>query len=358
MWADGGQGIAMKNVAKSKRTQRKPLADAMTLMNLTTGKWVSQAISVAAEFGVADILKDGSKTAAEVAKATHTSEDGVYRLLRALSKVGLFVERGNRRFRLTKLGQLLRSDAPQSVRGFARFVGHDSTWRPWGELRHSVRTSEPAFDHVFGMPIFEYFGKSAEAAAVFNAAMTSISTFEAKAVVGAYDFSQIQSVVDVAGGHGLLIATVLKAYKGTRGILFDLPHVTVGAAALLQQHGVAGRCEIVAGDFFGSIPEGADAYMMKHIIHDWDDDRAIQIVLNCRRAMRPGAKLLIVDVVVDSAGAEQYGCFLDLEMLTLTPRGRERTRAEFGRLLQRSGFKLRRVIATDSYLSVVEATRV
>ena len=345
-------------MAKRKRKQTRTLVDAMTLMNLTTGKWVSQAISTAAELGVADVLKAGTKTAAEIARATNASEDGLYRLLRALSAAGLFVEQGGRKFRLTRLGQLLRSDAPESVGGFARFVGHDSTWRPWGELRHSISTAEPAFDHVFGMPIFDYLKNTAEAAAVFDAAMTSLSTFEAKAVVSAYDFSPIRTVVDVAGGHGLLMATVLNANRKTRGVLFDLPHVIAGAQSLLQQQGVADRCDIVAGDFFASVPEGADAYMMKHIIHDWDDDRAIQILRNCHRAMRPGARLLIVDVVIDSAGAGHYGCFLDLEMLVLTPRGRERTRVEFQRLLQRSGFRLRRIVATKSYLSVVEAAKV
>lgn len=344
-------------MTKGKPARTKSMADTMAVMNLITGKWVSQAIGVAAELGVAEVLRRGSKTAAEIAKATNASEDGMYRLLRALSTLGLFAEQRHRKFRLTPLGQLLRSDAPLSVGGFARFLSHDSTWRPWGELRHSVRTSEPAFDHVFGKPIFDYFRTNAEAAAVFDAAMTSLSTFEARAVVGAYDFSRIRSIVDVAGGHGLLLATILKASRKTRGILFDLPHVVAGARPLLDEQGVGSRCDIVAGDFFTSVPERADAYVMKHIIHDWDDDRASQILRICHRAMGPGAKLLIADVVVDSPNGGRYGRFLDLEMLALTPRGRERTRAEFRRLLQQSGFRLRRVVATESYLSVVEATK-
>jgi ubiquinone/menaquinone biosynthesis C-methylase UbiE len=207
------------------------------------------------------------------------------------------------------------------------------------------------------MPIFEYFTKMSEAAAVFDAAMTSISTLEAKAVVAAYDFSKIDTLVDVAGGHGLMVATVLKANKRMRGVLFDLPHVTAGATALLQSGGVADRCQVVSGDFFESVPVGGDAYLMKHIIHDWDDERATQILRNCHRAMHPRGKVLIVDAVIPPGNGAHFGKLLDLEMLVLTPRGRERTQAEFRELLKRSGFRLRRVVATETHLSVVEGVR-
>jgi ubiquinone/menaquinone biosynthesis C-methylase UbiE len=207
------------------------------------------------------------------------------------------------------------------------------------------------------MPIFEYFAKMPESAAVFDAAMTSISTWESKAVVAAYDFSGINTLVDVAGGHGLMLATILKANRKMRGILFDLPHVTAGATALLQSAGVADRCEIVSGDFFASIPEGSDAYIMKHIIHDWDDDRASEILQNCHRVMQRRGKVLIVDAVIPPGNRAHFGKLLDLEMLVLTPRGRERTQAEFRALLKRSGFRLRRVVPTETHLSVVEATR-
>jgi ubiquinone/menaquinone biosynthesis C-methylase UbiE len=344
-------------MAKPRPAPAKKASYTMTLMNLTAGKCVSQAMAVAAELGIADLLKDGPRTAADIARTANASEDGVYRLLRALGSVGLFAETGNRRFRLTPLGRLLRTDSPQALGGYARFTGHDSTWRPWGELGHSVRTGEPAFDHVFAMPIFEYFAKMPESAAVFDAAMTSISTFESKAVVAAYDFSGINTLVDVAGGHGLMIVTTLKANRRMRGILFDLPHVTAGATALLQSGGVADRCQIVSGDFFASVPEGGDAYVMKHIIHDWDDERATQILRNCQRAMQPGGKVLIVDAVIPPGNRAHFGKLLDLEMLVLTPRGRERTQAEFRELLKRSGFRLRRVVPTETHLSVVEGVR-
>lgn len=346
-----------RNMPKRRPTRGKRASYPMTFMNLTAGKWVSQAIAVAAELGIADILKGGTKTVAQIARSANVSEDSVYRLLRALGSVGLFVETENRRFRLTPMGKLLRTDSPQALGAYARFVGHESTWRPWGELVHSVRTGEPAFDYVFAMPIFEHFAKTPKAAAVFDAAMTSISTWESKAVVAAYDFPGITTLVDVAGGHGLMIMTILKANRKMHGILFDLPHVTAGAASLLRNGGVADRCQIVSGDFFTSVPEGGDAYIMKHILHDWDDERAIQILRNCHSAMRRGGKVLIVDAVVPSGNRAHFGKLLDLEMLALTPRGRERTRAEFRDLLKRSGFRLRRVVPTDTHLSMVEAVR-
>lgn len=344
-------------MARPRSARAKKPSDAMTLLRLTAGKWVSQAIAVAAELGIADLLKDGAKSAAVIARSANASEDGVYRLLRALGSVGLFAETGNRRFRLTPLGKLLRTDSPQALGAYARFVGHESTWRPWGELRHSVRTGEPAFDHVFGMPIFEYFAKTPESGAVFDAAMTSISSLESRAVVAAYDFSGIGTLVDVAGGHGVMILTILTANRKMRGVLFDLPHVTAGAQALLHSRGVAGRCQIVSGDFFASVPEGGDAYVMKHILHDWDDERATQILRNCHRAMRPGGKVLIVDAVIPAGNTAHFGKLLDLEMLALTPRGRERTHAEFRDLLKRSGFNLRRIVSTETHLSVVEGVR-
>ena len=342
---------------KRRLASAKKASGQMTLMNLTAGKWISQAIAVATEFGIADLLKDRPRTVADIARTVNASEDGVYRLLRALASVRLFAETGSRRFRLTPLGRLLRTDSSQALGGYAQFVGDQSTWLPWGELRHSVRTGEPAFDRVFAMPIFEYFAKMPESAAVFDAAMTSISTWESKAVVAGYDFSGINTLVDVAGGHGLMIATILKANRKMRGILFDLPYVTAGATALLQSRGVADRCQIVSGDFFASVPDGADAYIMKHIIHDWDDDRAIQILKNCHLAMQPGGRVLIVEAVIPPGNRAHFGKLLDLEMLVLTPRGRERTQAEFRGLLKRSGFKLRRVVSTETHLSIVEGVR-
>lgn len=327
------------------------------LFELIAGKWISQAVSVAAALGIADILKDGPRSAVEIAAIAGASEDAIFRLLRALASVGLLSSDDERRFALTISGNYLRSDLPGSLRGWARFVGHAVTWRPWGELAYSVRTGKPAFDHVFGVPIFEYPGRDAEAAAILNEAMTSTSSIDANAVLQAYDFSPIRTLVDVGGGHGLMLATVLKANPHMRGILFELPHAIEGASALLKHEGVAQRCDVVAGDFFQSVPEGGDAYILKLVIHDWDDERALQILRNCHRVMRPKTRLLLVDYVLRSGDDRDFGKFVDLEMLVLNAGGRERTEPEFRDLLANGGFELTRIVSTATPKSVIEGLR-
>jgi SAM-dependent methyltransferase len=324
---------------------------------MVSGKWISQAVGTVVEVGVPDQLAKGARQCSDIAREAGVSEDGLYRLLRALASLGLFAESADRRFKLTSMGQLLRSDHPESVAGYARFTAHDITWRPWGHLGYSVKTGMPAFDHVFSTSIFEHFSRNPEAAAVFDDAMTSISTTEARATSEAYDFKGIEVLMDVAGGHGLLLATVLRRHKKMRGVLFDLPHVAAGAAATFTRAGIAGRVRIESGDFFKELPSGADAIIMKHIIHDWDDDSATRILQACHRALGPRGKVLIVDSVVPIGNVPHYGKLLDLEMLVLTPRGRERTKAEFIRLLRGAGFRLSRVIATDSPFSIVEAVK-
>jgi hypothetical protein len=220
-----------------------------------------------------------------------------------------------------------------------------------------VKTGMPAFDHVFNLPIFEHFARNPEVAAVFDEAMTSISAMEARATSDAYDFKGIGTLMDVAGGHGVLLSTVLRRCKRMRGVLFDLPHVAAGAAATFTRAGIIGRVRIESGDFFKELPSGADAIIMKHIVHDWDDESAIRILQACHRALGVRGKLLIVDPVVPRSNTPHYGKLLDLEMLVLTPRGRERTKAEFAKLLRGAGFRLSRVIATQSPLSIVEAMK-
>jgi SAM-dependent methyltransferase len=215
----------------------------------------------------------------------------------------------------------------------------------------------PAFDHVFNVPIFEHLSQNPELATVFDDAMTSISATEARATSDAYDFKGVETLMDVAGGHGLLLATVLRRHKKMHGLLFDLPHVAAGAAATFARAGITGRVRIESGDFFKELPSGADAIIMKHIVHDWDDDSATRILQACHRALGPRGKVLIVDPVVPPGNAPHYGKLLDLEMLVLTPRGRERTKAEFVRLLRGAGFRLSGVIATESPLSIVEAVK-
>ncbi len=327
------------------------------LFELIAGKWISQAVSVGAELGIADILRDGPRSAADIATIVGASEDAVFRLLRALASVGLVSSEPGQRFALTVSGHYLRGDVPGSLRGWARFVGHAVTWRPWGELAYSVRTGQPAFDHVFGAPIFEYLATDADAAAILNEAMTSTSSIDANAIVQAYDFSRIRTLVDVGGGHGLMLATALKANPHMRGILFELPHAIDGAAALLKREGVAHRCELVGGDFFRSVPEGGDAYMLKLVVHDWDDDRALHILRNCHQVMRPQNRLILVDYVLRPGDAPDFGKFVDLEMLVLTAGGRERTESEFRGLLAKAGFELTQIIPTATPKCVIEGER-
>ena len=327
------------------------------LFQMVIGKWISQAVGTVVEIGVPDQLTKGARRCGDIAREADVSEDGLYRLLRALASVGLFAETANRRFKLTPMGQLLRRDHPESVAGYAHFTAHDSTWRPWGRLGYSVKSGLPAFDGVFGVPIFEYLAKNPDVASVFDEAMTSISTVEAGVTCDAYDFKGVETLMDVAGGHGLLLATVLRRHKTMRGVLFDLPHVVPGATATFTRAGIMGRVRIESGDFFKELPSGADAVIMKHIIHDWDDASATRILQTCHRALGPRGKVLIVDPVVPPGNVPHYGKLLDLEMLVLTPRGRERTKIEFTRLLRSAGFRLSRVVPTKSPLSIVEAVK-
>jgi len=344
-------------MAKSRTNRISSRSPYEILFQMVIGKWISQALGTIVEIGVPEQLAKGARRCSDIAREAGVSEDGLYRLLRALASVGLLIESPDRRFKLTGMGHLLRGDHPESLAGYARFVAHDSTWRPWGQLSYSVKTGMPAFDHVFNASIFEHLSRNPEVAAVFDSAMTSISAAEARATSDAYDFKGVEMLMDVAGGHGLLLATVLRRHKMMRGVLFDLPHVAAGAAATFARVGITCRVRIESGDFFKELPSGADAIVMKHILHDWDDDSATQILQACHRALGPRGKVLIVDPVVPPNNTPHYGKLLDLEMLVLTPRGRERTKAEFARLLRGAGFRLSRVIATQSPLSIVEAVK-
>jgi hypothetical protein len=332
------------------KEQREPSA----LLELIRGKWVCQAIYVAAELGIADILKDGPRSAAEIASAAGASEDAVFRLLRALASVGLFSTLPDRCFALTPFGNYLRSDVPGSARAFARFAGHDFTWRPWGALTYSVRTGNPGFDHVFGMSAFQYLEKHSDVAGVFNDAMTSISFLEAQAIAAAYDFSGVDTLVEIGGGNGLLLATIVKANRDLHGVLLELPHAIERAPALFQREGVADRCRAMAGDFFESVPAGGDAYLIKKVIHDWDNERSHRILTKCREVMKPGNKLLIIERMLAAGDEPDPTKFFDLEMLILTAGGRERSEAEFRELFAGAGFELTRIVRTSSAMSIIE----
>ena len=332
--------------------QSAPPPDAM-LAQLIFGKCVAMAISVAAKLRIADKLAAGPKSAADLARETDTHAPSLYRVLRALASVGVFAEDADGRFRLTPMAEYLRTGVPGSMRGVADYFGSDWSWRPWGHLLDSVRTGETAFDRVFGEPCFDYLAKHPEESAVFNEGMTGFSSLVAPSVVEAYDFSKFGTIVDVGGGHGFLLTAVLKANPKARGVVFDAPHVVEGAAGPIRAAGLADRCRAEGGDFFQAVPAGGDAYLMKHIIHDWPDDKATAILKNCRKGVKPGGKLLLVELVIKPGNEPDLGKILDLEMLVL-PSGRERTEAEYARLFAGAGWKLTRVVPTKSPAQVIE----
>src|SRR5271154_687615 len=318
---------------------------------------LTQALHAAAALGIADLLKDGPRDSDDLAAGCNAHPPSLYRILRALAGSCIFTEVSTGRFALNPVAETLRSDIPGSMRAMAMWCGTRAHWNPLSEILHSARTGKPAFDHVFGKGPFAYFEEDKETATIFNHAMSSFSSSVVPAAVEAYDFSQFGCIADIAGGHGVALATVLAAHPATCGILFDLPHVVAGAPALLESRGVAERCQVVHGDFFNSVPEGADAYMMKHIIHDWDDERARAILSNCRRASKPGGKLLLIEMVVPEGSDGALAKLLDLEML-LIPGGLERTESQYARLFESAGFRLTRVIPTRSPVSVVEGEAV
>jgi O-methyltransferase domain/Dimerisation domain len=325
------------------------------LTQMAFGAMLTQALYVAAKLGVADILADGPRAVAELAAETGTHERSLYRLLRSLASNGVFREAGPKVFALTPLAELLRADAPGSMRSGVIFVGEEWHYRVWSNMEYSVRTGRPAWGQTHGAEVFEYFAANPAQAEIFNGAMTDMSVAAAPVVVEAYDFSGAGTLADIAGGHGYLLAQILKANPGVRGILFDVPPVVEGAAALLEREGVAGRVERVAGDFFASVPR-ADAYVMKHIIHDWDDERAVRILKNINAAMGPDGRVLIVETVVPEGNEPHYSKLLDLEMLT-SPGGVERTAEEYAALLSEAGLRLTRIIPTRSPFSIIEAVR-
>lgn len=302
----------------------------------------AQAISAAARLGIPDLLASGPKTVAELAADSGTHAHALERLLRALSSLEMFALTADGRFQNTPLTEVLRTDHPQSQRDVALFLPAAFLWRPLGELHESVRTGESAFQRVFGQRFFDYLAEHPSDAAIFNTVMTQGIAWTTPPLLAAYDFSHFQLLVDVGGGEGALLGDILSATPGLRGILFDLPQALSHAPEILRGD-IGARCQIIGGNFFDSVPKGADAYLLKGIIHDWPDEDAINILRNTREAIRPGGTLLLVESLVGST-ATRVG-LMDLLMLVIG--GRERTEAEFRSLLAAAGFALTRIIPTE-----------
>ncbi|MGB8701987.1 MAG: methyltransferase [Thermosynechococcaceae cyanobacterium] len=339
-------------------THLPPLPSAVPLpvvfMQMVNGYWISQAIFVAAKLGIADLLEAGPQRYEEIAAATGADARSIYRLLRALASLGIFSEVNEQKFALTPLAQFLRSNAPGSLRAMAIMSGEEH-YRAWGELLYSVKTGNDAFSQVYGLPIFPYLAQNPESAQIFDQAMTSYSSLEIGAVVASYDFSALDTLVDVGGGNGSLLTALLQANLHLKGILFDQETVVAGATPILAAGGVSDRCQVVAGNFFESVPTGGKAYLLKHIIHDWGDTEAIAILQHCRIAMPAEGRLLLVEMVIQPGNDPFIGKLLDLNMLTMCPGGCERTEAEYRTLLAQAGFQLTRIVPTSTFASIIEA---
>jgi SAM-dependent methyltransferase len=330
---------------------------AAAMMGLITGYWVSQAVGVVALLGVADQLSEGTRGSDELARAVGADPQALYRVLRLLASLGVFAEAAPGSFALTPLGETLRSDAPDSVRNFAITETAPGHWLPWGRLSDSVRSSQPMAREALGMELFDWYAQNPEEAGFFNAAMGNLSALAASELVRVYDFSAVRSVVDVGGAHGVLLTAILRANPAARGILFDLPHVIGTAEGAIAAEGLSQRCELVSGDFFEAVPEGADLHLLKQIVHDWDDEQATRLLQNCHRALNPVGKLLLIEMVIPPDNRPSPAQAMDLNMLVMLG-GRERTEEEYERLFHAAGFQLERIIPTHSPFSVIEATQV
>lgn len=325
------------------------------ILNLTFGSLLTQALYVAAKAGIANQLKDGPKPVSALAAAAEMNEGALYRILRTLASTGTFTETEPRTFANTPYSEVLRPDVPTSMYNTAIFMGEEWHWRVWGNMMESAKTGKPAWGYTHGEEVFDYFAQNPRQAEIFNNTMTDISKGSAFATIEAFDFSGIETLADIAGGHGFMLSQILKANPGIKGILFDMPHVLAGADAILETEGVSGRVKKIPGDFFKEVP-AADTYIMKHIIHDWDDEKSLMILNSINRAMIGNGRVLLVEVVVPEGNEPHYSKLLDLEML-VSPGGLERTAAEYAELFEKAGFKLNRIVPTKSPFSVIEAVK-
>ena len=322
------------------------------LSQMLTGYWISQALYVAAKLGLADLMQSAAKTADEVASATAAHPRALYRLLRALASVGVFAEDEPHRFCLTPLAECLRSDVPGSQRSMAVMMGEEH-YHAFGELLHSVRTGQPGFEKLYRQPVFEFLTRHPEQAQIFDEAMVGVHGRETAALLEAYDLSGVRTLADIGGGNGSLLTAVLSKYPTMRGILFDLPSVVERAKANIKAAGLAERCQVAGDNFFEAVTRGADAYLLRHIIHDWDDERATKILQNVHRAISAAGKLLVVESVIPPGNDPSFGKLLDLTMLVI-PGGQERTEEEYRALYAAAGFRLTRIVPTTAEVSVIE----
>jgi len=346
-----------KNRGEEKMTtQTQAPPPHVGMLQLLNGAHVAGAVACLAQLGIPDLVEAGPRSPAELASQTGTSPQALYRLMRATACVGVLAEGPDGKFSETPMSAVLRSNAKPSLRPLAIMGGREWHGRGWSRLEYCVRTGKQALDQVYGAHIFEYFKQNPEEAQIFNDTMTALSMIDSPAVADAYNFDGIHSIVDVGGGHGLLLATILERNPHLKGTLYEVPHVLEGC-----RNGpltpVMERCTLASGDMFSSVPAGADAYIMKHIIHDWPDDLCVKILTACRKGVNPGGKLLVVDNVIRLGNDFSPSKFLDLQMM-IFPGGCERTEKQFRDLFAAAGWRLSRIIPTAAADSIVEAVPV
>jgi hypothetical protein len=333
------------------------LSSAHAMRRLIVGGRISQLIGLSVQLGIPDLLNNGARSVEDLARATNSHSQSLYRALRLLASEGVFVEESERMFRLTPLSETLLSDAPVSLRVSALFEVSEMGRQTWGNVSHSVKTGQSAFTHVFGAPMFEYFKGHPDAAALFDAFMAEMTVAAASLIIEAYDFSGIATVVDVGGGNGAFLASILAAHPKMRGILFDLTHVTSGAPAPLHRAGIGDRCATIAGSFFDTVPAGADAYILKSVLHDWSDEECLRILKNCNSAMPPEARLLVIELDLPPGNQPHFGKYVDMNVMLQTEGGYQRSEEDHRSLFAESGFRLTRVVPTTSAFSVTEARK-
>lgn len=353
IWSDIKPLLKSRFFLPKKSRQTKENSSPPILFQLATGYWLSQAIYVAAKLGIADLLKDGPQTSTALATATQSHAPSLFRMMRALSSIGVFEQVGQGRFALSPLAQGLRTGITGSLKATIITLG-EVHYQAYGDLLHSVETGSPSFNKVFGASLFEYLQRNAEACDAFNQGMSDLSSMLAYAVLLAYDFDGISSIVDVGGGEGKLLETILDFYPGVEGIVFDSSRTIERTKQRLCSDRSPRQCSYVAGDFFEAVPEGADAYLLCGVVHDWNDEHAIRILRNCRRAMKASGRVLLLEMLLPETADKHFGKLLDLNMLVMTG-GRERTRAEFSVLLDVAGYKVTRIIDTMAPQSLIEA---
>lgn len=324
------------------------------MLRMMSGLWVTRGIYVAAKLGIADLLKNGPRTSEQLAAATDSNADALYRILRMLGSIGIFVENDDRQFSLTPMSETLLSDVPGSLRPGAIAELGEVHYDAWGNILHSVKTGGIAFDDHFGKNIWQYFEKDPAKADNFNRYMAASSEPLNQAIATGYDFSQFKKIVDVGGGLGGMISAILTNNPHLKGMVYDAPSVVEKSKGFLAERGLTDRCEAIGGDFFESVPEGGDVYTMRWILHDWEDEKSLTILRNIRKVLPENGKLLLAEAVVPAGTEPHFSKFFDLIMLIMTG-GRERTEKEWTDLLGKAGYRIERIIPTESFLSIIEA---